>query len=113
MYSFPHINYFNVMAGLPSPTFGKVDYFDVAPDNLAIRDADLIRQQPPTFLVWMQLTDDEWNAHEATFRGGRESGQRELQRTFEQLKVSGKYRSLGRFTVGESDPIDIYMPDRP
>jgi Dolichyl-phosphate-mannose-protein mannosyltransferase len=112
LYSFPHINYFNVMADLPSPTFGRVDYFDVAPDSLAILDADLLRQHPPTFLVWMELTPAEWSTHEALFRGGRESGQREIRRVFDELVASGTYRELGRFRVGESDPIGIYILDR-
>jgi hypothetical protein len=109
MYSFPHLNYFNVMADLPSPTFGKVDYFDVAPDSLAIRDAELLRQHPPTFIVWMELTPAEWTFHETLFRGGRPSGQRQIQRVVEALVASGTYRQLGRFTLGASDPIGIYL----
>ncbi len=109
MYSFPHINYFNVMAGLASPTFGKVDYFDVAPDSLARLDADLLRATPPTFLVWLELTPAEWTYHEEVFRAGQPSGQREIKAAVDQLLASGAYRSLGRFTVGESDPIGIYV----
>lgn len=109
LYSFPHINYFNVMAGLPSPTFGVIDYFDVAPDALAIRDAAILRENPPTFIVWMELTPDEWATHEELFRGGRPSGQREIERAVDDLVASGAYRSLGRFAVGASDPIDVYV----
>ncbi len=108
MYTFPHIDYFNVMVGLPSPTFGVVDYFDVAPDSLAIRDAETLRQQPPTFIVWMDLTPADWTFHETMFRGGRPSGQREIKRVVDALVASGSYRLLGRFTVGASDPIAIY-----
>lgn len=109
MYSFPHINYFNVMSELPSPTFGKVDYFDVAPDSMAIRDAALLRDNPPTFLVWMELTPSEWTAQEALFRGGEESGQRHIQRVYEQLTSSGAYELLGRYYIGNADPVDIYI----
>ena len=107
--SFPHINYFNVMSGLPSPTFGKVDYFDVAPDSVAMRDAALLRKNPPTFIVWMELDSNEWNAQETLFRGGKESGQRQIQRVYEQLTSSGAYVQLGRYYIGNSDPIDIYI----
>lgn len=109
MYSFPTINYFNVMAGLPSPTYGKVDYIDVAPDSVAIRDAALLVDNPPTFIVWMEWTPQEWDFQEATFRGGRASGQRQIERAVEQLTSSDAYVHLGRFYVGESDPIDIYV----
>ncbi len=109
MYSFPHINYFNVMSGLPSPTFGKVDYFDVAPDSVASRDAALLRKNPPTFIVWMEFTSTEWNEHEAKFRGGKESGQRQIQRVYEQLTSSGAYVRLGRYYIGNSDRVDIYI----
>ena len=109
MYSFPTINYFNVMAGLPSPTFGKVDYFDVAPDSVAIRDAARLVDNPPTFIVWMELPPQAWDFQEATFRGGRASGQRQIERAVEQLTSSDAYVHLGRFYVGKSDPIDIYV----
>ncbi len=80
MYSFPDINYFDVTAELPSPTFGKVDYFDAEPYSMAVRDAEVLRLHPPTWLVGMELTPAERSAHEDLFRGGRPSGQREIER---------------------------------
>lgn len=113
MYTFPHLNYFNVMSGLPSPTFGKVDYFDVAPDSLAARDAARLREQPPTFIVWMELRPDVWAYHEKIFRGGEPSGQREIASAIDALVASSTYQSLGTFRVGASDPINIYVRQAP
>ncbi len=109
LYSFPSINYFNVMSGLPSPTFGKVDYFDVAPDWVAIRDARLLITHPPAFVVWMEFTPEEWEIHETLFRGGRQSGQREIEKAFRRMVSFGSYVHLGRYYLAGSDPIDIYL----
>ena len=54
MYTFPHINYFNVMSGLNSPTFAKVHYFDVCPDFIIERDLEALRENPPKFVYAAQ-----------------------------------------------------------
>ena len=104
MYSFPHINYFNVMAGLASPTFGKVDYFDVAPDSLARQDAELLRENPPTFLVWMDLTPEAWTQHEDVFRAGR-GRQREIKAVVDDLVASGLIDRSARSASHRSGPV--------
>lgn len=109
LYSFPHINYFNVMSGLLSPTYSKVHYFDVCPDNIARSDAKLLRANPPDFVIWMELPDSTWGVHEIIFRNGNPSGQRELQTWFQtHVQQSDSYIHLGTYTIENSDPIFLY-----
>ena len=63
MYTFPHINYFNVMSGLNSPTFAKVHYFDVCPDFIIERDLKALRENPPKFVLLQIFSDDIWLFH--------------------------------------------------
>lgn len=107
LYSFPHINYFNVMTGLDSPTFAKVHYFDVCPDKVAVNDAELLIEKLPTFIVWQELSENEWELHENLFRNGNKSGQRHLKLAVEKL-FDTRYVFLGKFIFNESDPVYVY-----
>lgn len=108
MYTFPHINYFNVMANLNSPTFCKVHYFDVCSDEQAILDANTLQQKLPTFIVWQEFTENEWATHEAIFRGGNLSGQRQLRDVVDKYTKNGTYILLGVFEFNYADPIYIW-----
>lgn len=108
IYSFPHINYFNVMAGLPSPTFGKVHYFDVCPDFIASQDAAILLERKPTFIIWMEMPESTWETHEELFRDKGRSGQRDIQQSVNYLVSSNEYILLGEYNIDNSDPIYIY-----
>lgn len=108
MYSFPHINYFNVMSDLDSPAFAKVHYFDVCSDLRASEDAEILRNNLPTFIVWQELNESEWSTHEAIFRNGKLCGQRKLQEFYQEVTQSGQYKLLGVYTIYNSDPIYIW-----
>lgn len=108
MYTFPHINYFNVMSNLDSPTFAKVHYFDVCPDQIAVSDAHIIKTELPSFIVWQKLPDDVWQLHENLFRDGKRSGQREIREVVENKIEDGSYVLLGKYELYHSDPVYIY-----
>lgn len=107
MYCFPHINYFNVMSNLDSPTFSKVHYFDVCPDNIIYKDVQRLINQPPTFAVIQKFNEKEWEIHENAFRGGNFSGQREIIKLFDGMIKSGEYRIIKRFQIYHSNEIII------
>lgn len=111
MYTFPHINYFNVMSDLDSPAFAKVHYFDVCSDSRASEDAKILQNHLPTFIVWQDLNDNEWATHEAIFRNGELCGQRELQKFYNEITQSGQYKLLGVYVINNSDPIYIWGKD--
>lgn len=112
LYAFPHMNYFNVMSELPSPTFAKVHYFDVCSDDQAIKDAELLLETPPSFIIWMEFTEEEWTVHEDYFRNGNRSGQREIQDAYYSLINSGEYTLAGVYNINFSDPIYLWIKNK-
>lgn len=110
LYTFPHINYFNTIFGNDSPTFAKVHYFDVCPDDIAEEDAATLLSTKPDFILWMDFDDQTWATHEAIFRQGNESGQRQLDEAVNALIESGEYTLLGEYNFGNhSSPIYLYQ----
>ncbi len=108
MYTFPHINYFSGSYGLKSPTFAKVHYFDVCADYIAISDAKILKENPPTFIIWQELPEDVWALHEEVFRSGERSGQRDIQDAKNYLINSNKYILLGSYDLSGADPIYVW-----
>ena len=110
LYTFPHINYFNTTFGNDSPTFAKVHYFDVCPDDIAEEDAATLLSTKTDFILWMDFDDQTWATHEAIFRQGNESGQRQLDEAVNALIESGEYTLLGEYNFGNhSSPIYLYQ----
>lgn len=107
LYTFPHINYFNVMAKMDSPTFAKVHYFDVCPDFIVQRDIEILRNNPPRFVFIQDFDDYEWDFHEKVFRMSRRSEQRKILNLFQNEIENGKYITLKIFNVHASHPIRI------
>lgn len=108
MYTFPHINYFSGSYGLKSPTFAKVHYFDVCADYIAISDAKILKENPPTFIIWQDFPEDVWTLHEEVFRSGERSGQRDIQDAKDYLINSNKYILLGSYDLSGADPIYVW-----
>ncbi len=109
MYTFPHINYFNVMSDLDSPAFAKVHYFDVCSDTRAEEDASILNKEKPSFIIWQDFTESEWATHEAIFRNGNLCGQRALQEWYWENTSNGKYKLLGCYNLPDADPIYVWI----
>ncbi len=108
MVTFPHISCFNVMSGLKNNLFAKTHFFDVCCDDVAIADAERLKADPPTYLVWMDISQSAWTVHEELFRGGEPCGQHALQEAYEELVASGNYTLLWKGYVWASDPISVW-----
>lgn len=109
MYTFPHIAYFNVMSELESPTFSKTHYFDVCCDEQAAADAEVLLSNSPDFIVWLEMSEETWQIHEEAFRMGERSGQREIQRAYQELISTNDYILLGKYNIHFSDPIYLWV----
>ncbi len=50
-------------------------WIDVCPDNVALADAERIREKPPAVIVAMEIPDEQMKSDERMFRGGQPGGQ--------------------------------------
>lgn len=107
MFTFPHINYFNVMSGLNSPTFSKVHYFDVCPDFVIERDLKILKEAPPEFVVIQNFDKDVWDFHENVFRNGKQSFQRKIIEFYRLEVKSKRYKLLKHFKIAASNGIFV------
>ena len=109
LYTFPHINYFNVMSSLDSPTFAKVHYFDVCPDFVVEKDLKKKKKTPPKFVLIQTLEEWEWKFHEKVFRSGRKSAQRKIIEYYKSQIDNDNYKLIKKFRIGNSDEILLLM----
>lgn len=65
-----------------APTKVPVYFFDVCSDDMARSDLEIIKENPPKIIVWMDIGEECWSVHEYLFRGGNRLGQRDIQDWF-------------------------------
>lgn len=75
---------------------------------MAEKDAEILLQKKPTFIVWQITPEYVWEVHENIFREGKRSGQRKLKLAYNKLTISGEYEYLGTYKIGDSFPIKIW-----
>lgn len=82
---FANIPLFNLLTKRATPGYAPITWFDVCPDELAIEVAKECFIHPPKMVVWHNMNKGNWKAVEDVFRGGQRSGQRELQRFYNEV----------------------------
>lgn len=96
VFTFPGGKIYNILSErINMPT--KVVYymFDVCPDNYAIADAEILKDDMPEIIVWKDLGEEVWEEFETNYRNGGELGQREIQKWFESVKDT-EYTLVGQ-----------------
>lgn len=78
VYQFANIPLFNVLTNRKIPAYGAISWFDVCPDEVAEHDAIELHNNNPKVVIWHNMSEDEWNLLENTFRNGNKSGQRKI-----------------------------------
>jgi hypothetical protein len=91
IFCFPHVPQFYLFTDRWPVTAGKVHWFDFLSDDKARADAVRLRQQRPAALVYVDLPDIVWVAHEQAFRHGRPCGQRDILAAIRDWTASGRY----------------------
>lgn len=87
VFIFPYSPIFRIMTNrYEMPTKTPVYFFDVCPDELAIADTEILKENPPKIIVWKDVGEACWKVHEQLFRGGRPCGQRVIQAWFEEVR---------------------------
>ena len=97
MYTYPFLPIFYVLSGLKPVTYSLEHLIDVAPDDIAIRDAKTLLVERPHILVYFELPPEYLESAELVWRFGARSGQRDIIHAIEEL--SADYTEIGRFDV--------------
>lgn len=108
VYQFPTLTLFNVLTHRKVPTYMPVHYFDVCSDEVAIADAEYLTNNPPKIVIWYELSEISWLAHEQLFRSGQRSGQRALQ-NFYYTTVHEKYSMEVSVDNNQGGTIEVWV----
>lgn len=108
--TFPHMKLFNIISNrMEAPTFVVSYYFDVCPDEYAIMDAEIIRENPPKIVIMNTYDESFWEYNEKAFRGGEYSGQREILQWFAERRndytLIGYVNNLEIYSLNDGRPI--------
>jgi len=108
IYTFPHIPIFYLLTDRYPNTFAIVSWFDVLPDNLAVDDARRIRESPPKVIIYLDVPEHVWQAHEEMFRNGEMSGQRMIKEAILSLTSSGNYQLEATYEVPDGYTLSVW-----
>ena len=108
IYTFPNIPIFYLLTDRYPDTFGIVSWFDVEPDNFAVDDAQRIRESPPKVIIYLDVPEFVWEAHEEGFRGGEMSGQRMIKEAIVYLTSSGNYELEATYDVPDGYTLSVW-----
>lgn len=82
IWGFPYNKVYNVFqSNYNTDTYTPVLFYDVCPDSAAIREAEELKDNPPDFVVWIDIYGCV-NSHERFYRNGKKCGQRDIQSWF-------------------------------
>lgn len=98
---FPNIPVFYLITDRKPPGKAIVHWFDFLPDDLAIKEAQVIKQNPPKVIVYLDLGPLVWEAHERLFRNGKPSGQRKVNEAIMDIIKSQKMRNTKTYKLAE------------
>lgn len=105
---FPNIPVFYLFTERNPPGKAIVHWFDFLPDNLAIKEAELIRKYPPKVIVYLDLGTIVWEAHERLFRDNKPSGQRKVDKVIMDIIKSKKMHISKKFVLSKDAQINIW-----
>ena len=111
VYQFANIPLFNVLTERKIPTYGVISWFDVLPDSIARNDAKKLRENNPKMIIWHNMSEKEWDLLESVFRNGKQSGQREIKRFYDEV-VTNKYKKLYSFDNHRDGTIEVFLLER-
>lgn len=96
VFTFPGGKIYNILSERTNMPTKVVYYmFDVCPDNYAIADAEILKEDMPEIIVWKDLGEEVWEEFENNYRNGGELGQRAIQKWFESVKDT-EYTLVGQ-----------------
>jgi hypothetical protein len=111
IFVYPIFPEFYALAERLPATFAIAHLLDICPDPIAAADGARLLASPPAVMVVQRLTEPFYVNSEAMFRGGRRSGQREIQHALATL--APRYRVVGSARApGTGVPIEVWALKR-
>ena len=96
IFTFPGGKIYNILSeNVNMPTDVVYYMFDVCPDNYAIADAKILKENKPDIIVWKDLGEETWQIFEEQYRNGGKLGQRKIQEWFDSVKNT-EYTLVGQ-----------------
>lgn len=106
--TFPNIPIFNLLSERYPPGKALIYWFDFLPDSLALKEAEIIRKNPPKLIVYLDLGPSAWKGHELLFRGGKLSGQREFNATINDVIISRKMYISKKYNLANGAVLTLW-----
>lgn len=79
IFSFPSIPIFYLLTNTWPNSKAVITWFDFLNDKDAIAESIRLKGDPPDIVLYLDLPEVAWKAHERLFRGGQRLGQRDIQ----------------------------------
>lgn len=108
IFTFPNIPLFYFLTNKLPDRFIFIHWYDVLPDDLAIKEAERIIASPPKIIVYLKLKEEVAQGHEMLFRNNKTSGQREITKAIENLTQSGKYVLEKAYAVPQENVLEVW-----
>lgn len=109
VFAFPNIPLFYFLTNKLPDRFIFIHWYDVLPDDLAIKEAERVIASPPKIIVYLKLKEEVALGHELLFRGGKQSGQRAIINSIERLTGEGGYSLEGSYSVPDGNIMEVWI----
>lgn len=102
IWGFPYVKVYNIFAdNYNMSSFVPVPFYDVCADDYAIKEAELLSENNPDIIVWIDIPGC-METHELLFRNGGTLGQRRIQKWFSDIK------NVDYNLIGQVDNVFVY-----
>lgn len=90
IFSFPNIPIFYLITNTWPKSKAIITWFDFLNDKDAIAESIRLKEDPPNTIIYLDLPEMAWSAHERLFRAGKPLGQRHIQAWLDETCVLEK-----------------------
>lgn len=96
VYEYPHSPLFNCITERKLGTFAVSHFIDVCPDDILLRDLELIKEKNPSMFIYVKLDEGAWWINEKYYRNGRFSARKEVEKFYNQV-IEKKYTLVYKY----------------
>lgn len=109
IYIYPHIPIFYILSGKLPFSGAVISWFDFMSDEKANEVASNLAQAPPSLIIYAHVPNNAISVHETLFRGGRTSGQRNIENTIEALLSNRTFCPTAHSPIIDNLIISLYV----